>query len=341
MATVDRQTTRDLADLLLADARNYSFHRLLEHLHALHGDDLEADPLSSASRRRIRLQSHAGLGFPASDVVLAERLGDNEGDEVRYRVQTSFFGLHGSDSPLPGYYLDRLAYEQAQGRGIRPAFMDFFNHRLLTLLHRSWRKHRYYIRFQAEGSDRFSRYVFSLIGLNDSDLRGATPLPWGRLLSFAGLIACRSRSPSVVAGIVEHCFDLQGVYIREFETRTVRLPDPQRLVLGQANGVLGTSFVLGDRTRTRGSKFTLVIPHLTQARFREFLPRGALFERLRQLINFLLRDVIAYDLELTLREEEVPPFNLRREGGTHLGWTSFIRRQEQRYPAVVRIRGRA
>ncbi|MGS8561391.1 hypothetical protein, partial [Salmonella enterica] len=71
MATVDRQTTRDLADMLLADARNYSFHRLLEHLHALHGDDLEAQPLSAAARRRVRLQSHAGLGFPASDVVEA------------------------------------------------------------------------------------------------------------------------------------------------------------------------------------------------------------------------------------------------------------------------------
>lgn len=171
MAIADRQTTRDLADALLADARNYSFYRLLEHLHALHEDDLEAEPAPSI-RRRLRLQSHAGLGFPASDVVMAERV-----DDQRYRVQASFFGMHGTDSPLPAYYLDSMAYEQAQGRGIRPAFFDFFNHRLLTLLHHSWRKYRYYVRFQTEGRDRFSRYVFSLIGLNDSDLRGTTPLP--------------------------------------------------------------------------------------------------------------------------------------------------------------------
>jgi type VI secretion system protein ImpH len=256
-------------------------------------------------------------------------------------LQTSFFGLHGTDSPLPGYYLDRLAYEQAQERGIRPAFMDFFNHRLLTLLHHSWRKYRYYIRFQAEASDRFSRYVFSLIGLNDNDLRGATPLPWGRLLSFAGLIASRSRSPSVVSGIVEHCFDLHGVHIREFEARSVSLPQRQRLALGKANGTLGSDFVVGDRSNTRASKFTLVIPNLTQARFRQFLPSGEQFGRLRQLMDFLLRDVTAYDLELGLREEDVPPFNLQRDSGTHLGWTSFIEHQGQRYPAVVRIRGRA
>ena len=340
MATVDRQTTRDLADVLLADARNYSFHRLLEHLHTLHGDDLEAQPLSAAARRRVRLQSHAGLGFPASDVVEAARI-EEDREEVRYRLQTSFFGLHGTDSPLPGYYLDRLAYEQAQERGIRPAFMDFFNHRLLTLLHTSWRKYRYYIRFQAEASDRFSRYVFSMVGLNDNDLRGATPLPWGRLLSFAGLIANRSRSPSVVSGIVEHCFDLHGVHIREFEARSVSLDQRQRLLLGKANGVLGSDFVVGDRSKTRASKFTLVIPNLTQTRFRQFLPSGDQFGRLRQLMDFLLRDATAYDLELGLREEDVPPFNLQRASGTHLGWTSFIEHQEHRHPAVVRIRGRA
>ena len=340
MATVDRQTTRDLADTLLADARNYSFHRLLEHLHALHDDDLEAQPASRASRRRIRLQSYAGMGFPASDLTVAERVDETLGNE-RYRVQTTFLGLQGADSPLPGYYLDRLAYEQAQGRGIRPEFLDFFNHRLLTLLHHSWRKYRYYIRFQANARDRFSRYVFSLIGLNDNDLRGATPLPWGRLLSFAGLIASRSRAPSVVSGIVEHCFDLHGVYIREFEPRSVPLLKRHRVALGSLNGVLGENFTIGDRARTRASQFTLVIPNLSQKRFREFLPSGSQCARLRQLLDFLARDVPAYYVELGLREEDVPPFNLRREGGTHLGWTSFIECQAQRHPAVVRIRGRA
>lgn len=338
MASVDRQTTRDLADTLLADARNYSFFRLLEHLHALHEDDLEATPLSQASRR-LRLQSHAGLGFPASDVAVADRMVEN--GDCRYRVQTTFFGLHGTDSPLPGYYLDTVAYEQAHGRGIRPAFLDFFNHRLLTLLHHSWRKYRYYVRFQAEATDQFSRYVFSLIGLNDSDLRGATPLPWSRLFSFAGLIASRSRSPSVVAGIIGHCFDLHDVHIREFEARYVTLPASQRLALGQSNGVLGDSFVVGGRTKTRSSKFTIVIPDLDQTRFREFLPSGIHFERLRKLIDFLLRDVIAYDLELGLRQQDVPPFNLGRHSGTHLGWTSFIEQQHQRHPSVVRIKGRS
>ena len=337
MAAPDRQTTRDLADTLLADARNYSFFALLEHLHRLHGDDLERQALSRSARRRLRLQSYPGLSFPASDIAEAERIGVEE----RYRVQATFFGLHGSDSPLPGYYLDMSAYEHAQGNGVRPAFLDYFNHHLLSLLHQGWRKYRYYVRFQQQANDRFSRYVFALIGLNDQQLRGATPIPWSRLLSYAGVIASRSRAPATVAGIVAHCFDLHRVSIREFEVRKVTIAPAQRHVIGTPTSVLGESFFIGGSTRTRGSKFTLVIAGLDQARFLEFLPSGTNYQPLCRLIEFLLRDVTAYDLELCLKQEEAPPFSLRREHGTHLGWTSFIESKARQQIPIVRIRVRS
>lgn len=338
MAMADRKAAPDLADVLLTDAKNYDFFRLLEQLHGLHGDDLEAIDAAEPERQRVRLSSYAGLSFPASDVALAERMQDNARSD--YRVQATFFGLHGPDSPLPGYYLDRLAYEHGQGLGIRPAFFDFFNHRLLTLLHQAWRKYRYYIRFRQEARDRFSRYVFALIGLNDEELRGTTPIPWSRLLSFAGLIASRSRSPAVVAGIIAHCFDLRTVQIREFETRYMYIAGEQRLALGKRNGQLGENFVIGSRVRTRHSKFAIVIPDLDQQRFRQFLPSGENFPRLRKLIDFVLRDPAAYDLELGLRQEEVPPFNLGQSKGTHLGWTSFLNQKTLRKPSTVRIKVR-
>lgn len=337
MVSIDRQTTRDLADSLLADARNYSFFRLLEQLHTLHGDDLERVVPTRATRRRLRLQSAPGLNFPASDVAEAARLGNDD----RYRVQVNFFGLHGSDSPLPGYYLDAAAYEYAQGHGIRPAFFDYFNHRLLSLLYQGWRKYRYYLRFQQQANDRFSRYVFSLIGLNDEELRGTTPIPWSRLLSYAGVIASRSRAPATVAGIIAHCFDLTDVSIREFEVRKVKIVASQRNVIGTTTCVLGESFFIGGRTRTRSSKFTVVIAGLDQPRFREFLPSGVNYQRLCKLIEFLLRDVTAYDLELRLQQEQAPPFSLRRDNGTHLGWTSFIENKSRQQIPVVRIKVRS
>ena len=338
MANSDRQATADLAGALLADAHQYNFYQLLETLHGLHGDDLEPRWPDQATRRRVRLASDPRLAFPTSDVCNAEYM---PGHPDRYRVCTTFMGLHGTDSPLPTFYLEQLAYEHTQDNGVRPAFFDFFNHYLLNLLHRIWRKYRYYIRFQKGANDQFSQYVFALIGLNNKQLRGDTALPWSRLLSFAVMIAGRSRAPGTVAGIIAHCFDLQKVQIREFETRSVPTANRQLMSLGRANGHLGSTFMVGSRTRTRSSKFTIVISELDQAQLRDLLPSGINFGRLRALIDFLLRDGLAYDLELRLRHDALSPFCLHRDRGAYLGWTSFVDDRHGQISPVVRFRGRS
>jgi type VI secretion system protein ImpH len=338
MATADRQTTPDLAETLLAEAHRHNFFQLLERLHGLHGDDLEPRWPDTATRQRVQLASDPRLSFPVADVLSAGQVAENP---PRYHVRTTFLGLHGTDSPLPSYYLDELAYEYAQGIGPRPALFDFFNHYLLSLLHRIWRKYRYYVRFQTGASDQFSRHVFALIGLADERLRADTALPWSRLLSFVGVIASRSRAPGAVAGIIAHCFDLQSVRVREFETRSVVTAHRQMVSLGRCNGQLGDSFMVGNRTRTRSSKFTLLIGELEQARLRSLLPGGVDFDRLRALIDFLLRDGLAYDLELRLKPHELPSFRLHRDQGAHLGWTSFIEHRRGEVSPVVRIRGRS
>lgn len=339
MAHQERQATRDIADAVLKDAHNYAFYRLIEHLYRLHDEDLENLFSDPSFVQHVIMAGDARLGFPASDVVGAQRISE---EPELYKVETSFLSLQGPDSPLPGYYIDQLAYDYVHEIGIRPAFFDFFNHRLLTLLILAWRKYRYYKRFQHEAKDRFSQYVFALIGLGDKNLRGATPLPWSRLLSFTGIIASRSRSPSVVAGIIAHCFDLRSVHIREFEQRYVDIDKSQRNSLGKANAALGSNFVLGARVSTRASKFTIVISELTQRRFRDFLPNGESFKPLCKLIDFLLRDSLAYDLELGLQQKEIPPFVLAKNSGTYIGWTTFLPQDAPlRLESVVKIKARA
>ena len=338
MAHPDRQTTANLANRLLAEANQYNFFQLLERLHGLHGDNLEPRWQGEATRLRVRLACDPRLTFPVSDVYKAQRMPD---EEARYRVITTFLGLHGTDSPLPTYYLEQVACEHAQGIGVRPAFFDFFNHYLLSLLHRIWRKYRYYVRYQTGANDGFSQYMFALLGLNDKQLRGDTALPWSRLLSFAGVIASRSRAPGTVAGIIAHCFDLEHVQIREFETRSVPTAARQRVSLGRSNGQLGSSFVVGSRTRTRSSKFTIVLSELDQAQLLDFLPSGINFGRLRALIDFLLRDALAYDLELRLKQNGLSPFCLHRSQGAYLGWTSFVDDRHGQTRPAVRFRGRS
>ena len=263
MDVTARPAAADVAGLqpVLGNARRYSFFQLVDLIHRHHGDDLEGGRDDQPRQERIRFSSSAGLGFPGSDVISAL---SPEHEHGPYQMEVSFLGLHGSQSPLPGYYLEDLAWEAGQDLGVRRHFLDFFNHRLVTLFHRSWRKYRYYVRFRPGASDGFSNLIYALIGLGDSRLREATPVNWSKMLAYSGLMAGRSRSPEVVSGIVGHCFDLDDVSIEQWVLRKVAIGDDQQTRLGQSNATLGDDTLVGSRVRDRSGKFILRIRNLSR-----------------------------------------------------------------------------
>ncbi|NIC06394.1 type VI secretion system baseplate subunit TssG [Billgrantia bachuensis] len=312
--------TPDLAPAALIDgARRYDFYQLVELLHRHHDDDLERAASVRPGRERVRFSASASLGFPGSDVVALESRPSGE-----YALEVSFFGLQGAQSPLPGYYLESLAHEAAHHEGVARDFLDFFNHRLLTLVHRSWRKYRHYVRYQDGASDGFSAAVFALVGLADEELRGEAPINWGKMLAYAGLLAGRSRSPEVVESVVGHCFDLDDVSVEQWVHRWVEIPEDQRSRAGLSGMVLGEDVVAGERVADVGGKFALCLKGLGLARFRDFLPDGREHAPLKTLVSFVLREPLAYDLELELLESAVQPMRLGDHGCCQLGWTTFV-----------------
>ncbi|MDQ7729126.1 type VI secretion system baseplate subunit TssG [Halomonas sp. SpR8] len=320
---------------VIRGARRYEFYQLVELLHRHHGDDLEQRHSGSVPVfQRVRYTASASLGFPGSDVLtLSER------QPGQYAMEVSFLGLQGAQSPLPGYYLETLAHNAAHQEGAAGDFLDFFNHRLLTLVHRSWRKYRHYVRYQDDAKDGFSAAIFALVGLADSDLRGETPINWSKMLAYAGLLAGRSRSPDVVSGIVGHCFDLAGVEIEEWVQRWVEIPPDQRSCTGISGMTLGGDMVSGERVADVNGKFALRLRGLSLVRFRDFLPDGEEHSPLKTLVSFVLREPLAYDLELELLESEVKPMRLGDAGSCQLGWTTFVdpESDNRTTPRCVRI----
>lgn len=305
---------------LLDGARRYEFFQLVELLHRHHEDDLEGGGGGSVDGfERVHYRASASLGFPSSDVVALEPKSVG-----RYDMEVSFFGLQGAQSPLPGYYLESLAHDAAHHEGVAGDFLDFFNNRLLTLVHRSWRKYRHYVRYRDGASDGFSAAVFALVGLADDELRGETPIDWSKMLAYAGLLAGRSRSPEVVCSVVGHCFDLDRVEIEEWVLRWVEIPQDQRSRTGLGGMTLGQDVVAGERVADVGGKFALCLHGLTLERFRDFLPDGREHPALKTLVDFVLCEPLAYDLELELLESAVRPMRLGEAGSCQLGWTTFV-----------------
>ncbi|WP_333014297.1 type VI secretion system baseplate subunit TssG [Vibrio vulnificus] len=330
-ATVDLKPDSAPTSLLTlpSNVREYNFYQLVELLQKL----ARLNPESEEWERECRVvfSANPSLGFSPCDVMSLDAR-----SEECWVLLTNFFGLSGAQSPLPGFIVEQLVTEEPGG--YKQPFLDFFNNRLINLVYRVWRKYRYYVRFQPGAQDLFSAQLFALVGLGDPDLRGETPINWCKMLAYAGTLAGRSRSPHVVAGIIAHCFELSDVSIRQWVRRRVEIDRSQQFELGKRNAALGVDTVVGESVIDCSGKFVICIKQLSRSRFADFLPSGKEYQPLCKLVEFILREQMAYDLELTMDESEAPSFCLNSKQSIALGWTSFLGHDAARKHVLIQVR---
>ena len=323
MDAENRSPTPALIGEIESDPRHFSFFRAVDALLRHSGVEVEDSALKLQPPTNLLFRTAPSLGFASSDIESIQVVEIGAEKQRVHQITTNFLGLHGASSPMPGYFLDGAVWSQNQ-HGVQQAFQDFFSNRLHWMLYQIWRKYRYYIRYRPEATDRFSGWMFALAGLGAPEIRGDADIPWSKVLTYIGLIAARTRSPAMTAGVVAHAFNLTSVEIEQLSLRKVDIPVDQQMSLGQANCALGHDTVIGAQTDDRMGKFTVVFRDLEFERFRDFLPSGKDFGRFKDLVEFLLKDQFAYDLVLHARQGDRPEFILGNERTGLLGWTSFI-----------------
>lgn len=311
------------------DISKYSFYQLVELICLL--NKVEAETLLSLPPKEepIRFTSTAGLSFPIRDLVqLAPKI------TGKYQLELAFLGLQGSQSPLPGYYLENLAQEYLHKENRLVDFIDLFNHRFALFTHQIWRKYRYYINYRNGGVDRFSERMFSLVGLGHKSIRNKLSVNHSKMLAYAGILSSPARSPEVICNLISHCFDLKNVVLKGWRFRYVPIDEDEQNRLGLmkkeagkpavGRSCLGTNFTIGSKKPDRGSKFELRLTHLSRTEFLSFLPNGENYAPLITFMSFVLKDQFAWDLYLGLAEQQVAGMVLGKTQDSLLGWTTFV-----------------
>lgn len=327
-----RNAAPDLVLDLFEHPEKYSFFRAVSILLDHFDEAVEEEAMREQSTKNLLFRVDPSLGFPSSDVVAVAPSGDPAFD--RTSLMVTFLGLNGVSSPLPLHMAEAANWSKNE-EGVLQAFHDFFSNRLIWLFYLAWRKYRYHERFRSGASDQFSEWMFCLIGIGGEKTRASADLPWSKMLTYLGIVAAQTRASQTISGVISHAFNLKKVTIRQFEWRSVDIPPDQQVSLGARNSQLGSTFSIGSKIQDRMSKFTVVLHDLTFERFCEFLPAGAEHNRLKELIEFLLKDQLAYDIELLVRPKEVPKFKLGAENYSNLGWTTFIRAGGVEKPAAL------
>jgi len=325
-----RPDVRETANL--PDVRGTNFFVLMESLYRRYGGTDQEPSLRTEPEQEVALfKSDASIAFPGCDLSTLSR-----NETGQFNLTTKFLGFSGSQSPLPGYYLDRMAQESAQNEEGLKEFLDLFSHRWTQFAYHAWRKYRYYICFRNGGTDTFSQRMYALVGLGNPSARARLAINHSKMLAYAGILATPGRSPDVVCNLVSHCFDLPEVRIESWQLRKVPVDPAQQNRLGVRNpknrtagyvpgrSVIGVNFTLGARVPDRSGKFLLRISNLSMERYLSFLPDGGNHQALTMFVSFLLRDQFAWDLRLDLAPEQAKGMLLGDSARSCIGRTAFI-----------------
>ncbi len=308
----------------------------------------------------VRFRAHLSLSFPPSSIYEIQPATA----ELPVPVMTvAFLGLTGPSGILPQHYTELLLRLERDGKGPEKsalrAWLDLFNHRLVSLFWRAWEKYRFYIRYErgeygGQEPDPFTQMLFSLIGLGFPPLRNRLRVSCRMettadmqertlariddlsLLHFSGFLAHRPRCAVSLEMLLGDYFGL-AVQVRQFQGQWLALEPINQSRLGAAGGncEMGVNLVAGDRVWDVQCKFRVRLGPLRYADFNEFLPdRSAVparkaFFLLVHLVRLYVGPELDFDVQLVLRAEEVPECRMVSEeiSGPRLGWNTWVRSQ--------------
>lgn len=298
----------------------YGFHALLRWLEARH----PARPRLGRSLRPaqdvIRLGQEPAVTHTPASLAAIEPARDARPE----RLIVHLFGLFGPDGPLP-LHITEMARDRQRNHGdpTLRRFIDVFHHRTLSLFHRAWADVRPTASFDRPAEDRFGHYAGALVGLSTAGLRDRDAMPDLTKLHFAGLLAGQTRHAAGLGAMLSAFFEMP-VRVESFVGAWLTLPgsDHTRLGDGARTAGLGSTALLGSRVWSRQHKFRLVFGPLSLLEYERLLPGGLSFHRLVPIVRNWAGDALAWDVNLVLRQPEVPAIRLGRQG--RLGWTTWL-----------------
>jgi len=318
-------TDGSVAQLLFSEGWRFELYQAIRLLEKMAPGTVPVGEGQEPDREAIRFISRVAFDFPASEVQGIE-LPHAEGDPVRMTVNA--LGLAGALGPLPAPFSELLLQRNAAKDTAFRDFLDIFNHRLISLLHRAKKRHRPGLAWDRPDREPFARAAFGLMGLGTEGVRNRMDLEDRTLLQYTGLVARRAKSIVGLELIVADHFGVE-VHSRQMIGRWLEIGDDQRTAIGVTEGrnneltALGAGAVLGAKVWDQQAAFELRLGPLTLGQFLDFLPIGRGYKSLRQLIRFYAGDELDCDVRLTLKAGEVP--GCRLGAAPRLGWSSWLR----------------
>ncbi|WP_457745783.1 type VI secretion system baseplate subunit TssG [Sulfurimonas sp.] len=267
---------------------------------------------------RLIFKSNPSLSFAKSELSKMEMVETHEGKKIE--ITLNFLGLFGASSPLPSHYSE-MVLDSADGDEILKDFLNLFNHHLQKMAYPIWERQRYYIQYQHDLKDKFSKYILSFLGLYSQTNERSTSLDLNKILPYVGLLSMKQKSAGTLVSILRHYLQHDKVDIVQHIVSTLEIPSWQLNSLGKKNTTLGQDTLLGDKIKAKSAKFQILLKDIAFNGLYEYSLHGKKMLELQDLIDLALNEPLEHELCLEIRKENCEPFTLSKH---YLGINCFL-----------------
>ncbi len=318
--------TRALARMLRDKPWRVRFFQMVRLLERLHPERRPVGIFVAPADEVVRFSAHTSLSFPASEIQSY-----TEGGSGPDRLSINFMGLSTMNGPLPHPYTEMLLQRIREKDHATGEFFDLFNHRIVSLFYRGWKKYRFYIAYeQSRGeADLVTQSMYSLLGLGTAHTRGRTEFADEAAVFYAGILGQTHRTAQGLQQILSDYFDVP-VRVEQFTGMWNRLSPRDQTVLNDSNGVserLGYATVLGDEVWDQQGALTVRVGPMPLTQYLAFLPGARAYDQLAAWLRFYSRREFDFVIQLVLQRNDVPPVLLSAQENemARLGFASWLK----------------
>lgn len=322
---------KENSDLLESGLHNYDFISCMRFIDSRHTDRPRHGRALRPSDEVIRLSQKPMLRFigPALD-SLEEREGLH-----KYQLFCNFTGLFGTNGALP-LHLTEYADQRARHHqdSSFSAFIDLFNHRMLSLFYRACVEFDPAVNLDRDDSN-FSEEVLAALGGYTPDAAHQRDVIPDYTKRFnACWMGRQSKSPDGIKALLSQYFEVE-VDVIEFTGGWLDLPAEAQTRLDgrESPQLLGESTYLGRRTWVIGHKFSVVVGPLDWDEFISFKPGGHRARALFHLMKNYVGDEWDWDLKLSVTSAKA----IRLDRKSALGFNCVLGRIEKARETVREV----
>ncbi len=321
MARTNRKSAPTVKDVLLKEPYRFEFHQAIKLLEYLHPKALPFGETTNPSKEVVSVKSRVYFESLSSDIYSLEKVTLSSAPHMPPVLNVNFMGLAGIQGPLPFPYSEMIIQRMRSGDTSLKDFLDIFNHRLISILHRIRKQYLISLNSSSPEKIEIAHGLQALLGLGQPSLHNRLHVPDRSLLDFTGLYWSHPRSAEGLERIIASYFHIP-TRVEKCVGQWRPLAQDQVTRIGQHGQwqKLGQGAVLGTRVWDQASHFVIHLGPLKVEQLDLFLPNGKGFNRLLDLARLYAGPSL--DFNVTYRVENPPTTQVSQK--SYLGWRSWL-----------------